>query len=491
MENKVDIISMPHNEVLDELLKQIKPVDFQAEAFPKVIKLRKQAEKCDPGSEAAMELQRRIDKCKPKKNHLLIVAVEYLIKIAKKMKWGLCRNNDMVYVYNKAYWAQIDDAKFQSFLGDAAERMGVTKFSARFYQFQGELLKQFFAGGYLQRPSQDNDTVCINLLNGTYEIRNGKGELRDFNPDDFLTYQLPFAYDPNADAPIFQKYLDRVLPDVSRQQVLAEYLGYVFIKHGSKMIKAEKALILYGTGANGKSVFFEIVNAMLGPKNITNHPLHLLTKEEPSYYRADLADKLLNYGSEISANAGNMALFKMMVSGEPISARQPYGRALILRQYAKFIFNCNELLRDVEQTDAFFRRCLIIPFEEQIPEEEQDRTLHTKIIEAELPGVLNWALQGLARLLSQNGFTECDAARHAINQYRKDTNSVQQFLDDEEWGRSDQPYKIKDLYSLYRDYCWNSGFRSVGKTVFMQRLQMLKIEVKQINIGNVAYLRKK
>lgn len=257
------------------------------------------------------------------------------------------------------------------------------------------------------------------------------------------------------------------------------------------MLKAEKALILFGSGANGKSVFFEVVTAMLGPENVSNHPLHLLTCEEPSYYRAAIANKLVNYSSEISARLGNTDLFKQMVSGETISARQPYGRALNIRQYAKFIFNCNTLPRDVEQTDAFFRRCLIIPFDETIPEEEQDRTLHAKIIEGELAGVFNWVLEGLDRLLSQGSFSECEAAAKAALQYRKDTDSVQQFLEEEGWERGEKPFKISSLYPDYKLYCWHSGYNAVGKTVFRQRLEACKVEVRFINIGHVVYLQKK
>ena len=78
-------------------------------------------------------------------------------------------------------------------------------------------------------------------------------------------------YNPQAKAPLFEAYLNRVLPDIKRQKILAEYLGFVFIKHGSNRLKEEKALILYGTGANGKSVFFEIVSALLGAENISNY----------------------------------------------------------------------------------------------------------------------------------------------------------------------------------------------------------------------------
>ena len=70
---------------------------------------------------------------------------------------------------------------------------------------------------------------------------------------------------------------------------------------------------------------------------------------------------------------------------------------------ARLIFNCNELPRGNEFTDAYFRRFLIVPFDVTIPPEEQIKDLHSQIIENKLAGVFNWVLRGLARLLKQNG----------------------------------------------------------------------------------------
>src|SRR5690606_7931547 len=167
---------------------------------------------------------------------------------------GICKNNDFIYLFNGTYWAVIDKEAFQKFLGEAVEKMGIAKFSARYYQFREKLYKQFLSTAYLPVPESDNDTVLINLQNGTFEISPDNRQLRPFDRKDFLTYQLPFEYDPQAKASLFEAYINKVLTDIDSQKVLAEYLGYVFIKHGSKRLKEAKALILYGTGANGKSV---------------------------------------------------------------------------------------------------------------------------------------------------------------------------------------------------------------------------------------------
>src|SRR5699024_1510688 len=165
--------------------------------------------------------------------HLLVLSVENVLNVAAENRWGLCKNHDFIYLYNGTYWDDIDKEAFRKFLGESAEKMGVAKFSARYFLFREQLFKQFLGTAYLPTPEQKNNKVLINLQNGTFEISQEGTNLRPFDRDDFITYQLPFSYEPKAKAPVFESYLDRVLPDKERQRVLAEYLGYVFIKHGS------------------------------------------------------------------------------------------------------------------------------------------------------------------------------------------------------------------------------------------------------------------
>jgi len=475
----------PHAEILNQLIEQFEPLDFEVLAFSQAEKLREQLEKAAPGSEQAKDIQRQLDRLKLNLKHYLVLSIENVLLFAERNRWGLCKNHDFIYLYNGTFWAEIDKETFQKFLGEAAEKMGVPKFSARFYQFREQLFKQFLATAYLPTPESNKDTVLINLQNGTFEISPRGTRLRPFDRSDFITYQLPFEYNPNAKAPIFEEYLNRVLPDPERQRVLAEYLGFVFIKHGSNALKEEKALILYGTGANGKSVFFEVVNALLGADNVSSYSLQSLTNDN-GYFRAKLANKLVNYASEINGNL-EASIFKQLVSGEPVEARLPYGQPFILKQYAKLIFNCNELPKDVEHTDAYFRRFLIIPFDVTIPEHEQDKNLHTKIIENELSGVFNWVLQGLKRLLEQKKFSDCEAAQKAVEQYKIESNSVQMFLNENEYKGSLTNYKlIKDLYPEYRAFCIDDGMTPFKKINFIKQLRALGLVVDRVSQNQLA-----
>ncbi len=411
--------------------------------------------------------------------HHRIYSVKNVVQLAERKNWGLCKRNGAVYVFTSAYWKRVGADDMKSFLGAAALRAGVPRYRADDYEFRDKLLKQFHSEAHLTQPEPDTGRTLINLQNGTFEITQHGQQLREFRRGDFLTHVLPFEYKEDAEAPLFRSFLEKVLPDPDSQRVLAEFVGYVFVRG----LKLEKALLLYGGGANGKSVWFDVLLALLGENNASSYSLSTLTDSRNAYFRAMLADKLVNYASEIN-NKVEASIFKQLVSGEPVEARLPHEKPFILRDYAKLIFNANELPRDVEHTNAYFRRFLIIPFTVTIPEHEQDKELASKIIASELPGVFNWALEGLRRLLLQRNFSECNAARQAVDQYKRESDSVQMYVDDQVLQPSGSGFEtLKDLYAGYKSFCCDDGYRALGKQNFSKRLEACGFEKVKQNVG--------
>jgi putative DNA primase/helicase len=499
--NSIEPLQKTTDNILQELVESIGQIDFFILAFPDAFELHEQISILglflvdDKGAikltdenkvdfDKYNELKKKLSSYKLSKTHYLVLCIEQLLKIAVSNNWGLAKKNGYIHLYNGNHWSEIDKESFQSFLGNVALKMGVEKFQCKIHTFKDELFKQFMSDSYLETPTQNKKNVLINLLNGTFEITPTKTTLRDFDRRDFITHQLPFEYEPEATAPMFQKYLDEVLPDKDKQRIFAEYCGYIFIK--PSILKLEKMLILYGTGANGKSVFFEIINALLGSQNITNYSLQSLTNEN-GYYRAKIGNKLVNYASEINGKL-ETDIFKLMASGEPIEARLPYGEPFILTEYAKLIFNCNDLPKDVEHTNAYFRRFLIIGFDVTIPDEKQDKQLPQKIIASELSGVFNWILQGLDRVLEQKNFSKCEAVDNARSNYEKQSDSVKMFIDEFEYKNSTDYTAISVLYNQYKMFCIEDGFRPVHKSNFIKRLNHYKIVTARKTIGNVAFI---
>jgi len=301
-----------HDLILSKLLGKLSAIDFHAEAN---------------GGSSEVKLKRY---------QQIVICIEKILERAEQNGWPMCQQNGSVYLFNGAWWQVLEVNEMQAFLGKAAERLSLEKHAARYVDTRKKLLEQFTATAYMKAPRPSRDTVLINLQNGTFEIKNGVHDLREPRPEDFLTYQLPFSFNDQAEAPLFTQYLKRVQPDESRQKVLAEFLGSVFLPG----LKHEKALLLYGGGANGKSVFFEITKALIGEANVSSYSLKSLTGERGANARAMLGNKLLNYASEIGNGIAEIDTFKALVSGEPVDARLYYKDIYQVTWPGRLILNC-------------------------------------------------------------------------------------------------------------------------------------------------------
>lgn len=492
----------PHEDILKDLLKCIERIDFKERAFPKLKDLRAKASEL---SEFISNLQNKesedfsikekelktiiknINAIKLNLKHFLVITIEEIIKKAKSKKFGLCMNKSFVYIYNGEYWKNIEQKTFENFLGEAAQVLGIEEFEAKYYKNRENLFKQFTASGHLATPPKPKDKVLINLKNGTFEISE-KPTLRAFDPSDFMRYQLPFAYNEKATAPKFEAYLNRVLPEKDKQEVLCEFLGYIFIP--TERLKLEKALFLYGGGANGKSVLYDIIRALLGDQNTSEYSLQSLT-DVSGYSRAQISDKLVNYATEINGRLES-SKFKALASGEPMEARLPYRDPFIIENYAKLIFNANELPKEVEFTHGFFRRILIIPFEVTIPDKEQNKGLAKEIIQEELHGVFNWVLTGLKRLLENGKFSQSPSIDKALEDFKTESDTVKRFLQENGFIPDlEEKILLKDLYPQYREFAFEDGNKPLSKSNFKKRLEANKIFVNRESEGLQVYVSQK
>jgi putative DNA primase/helicase len=215
LSDSIEPIQNTTDDILQELTKSIGQIDFMLLAFPESAEITKQFDvlnkKLLKGLELSEsedklydELAKKMQKFKLSKNHYLILCIEQLLKIAVFNKWGLCKKNGFIYLYNGSYWSEIDKECFQSFLGNVALKMGVEKFKCKIHTFKDELFKQFMADAYLPTPKTKKNNVLINLQNGTFEITPTKRGIRPFESKDFITHHLPFDNKPEPTPQILQ-----------------------------------------------------------------------------------------------------------------------------------------------------------------------------------------------------------------------------------------------------------------------------------------------
>lgn len=458
--NTENLEFISHEQVLKSLLSEVKPIDFAQRA----------------GVIAGTKISRQ---------EIVVISIDALLELSILNNWGLIVQNNQVSVFNGAYWKVLEQDAVKQFLGQAVALLGYDPLKSRYHSFVEDLFKQLQSVGFMPKKMRSKKSISINFMNGTLEIsKDGDLYFRGFDPSDYFFYQLPFEYDPTAKISIFQDFMDRVLVDSAEQKILSEYCGYIFIRNST--LKLEKALILFGTGANGKSTFFEILYALLQSENISTFSLQSLTNES-GYQRAQIQNKLLNYASEIGVRMDS-AIFKQISSGEPVEARLPYGSPFIIEDYAKLIFNTNELPKEVENNPGYFRRFIILNFDQTIPENERDPKLAQKIISNELAGVFNWMLDGMKRLLEQNGFTDSDKSQQTLNEFKKQSDSVAMMINELNYitGHSNS-MSLKQSYEYYRKYCVESGFKPCAINRFSDRLRKLGFTVKRNKNGQVLF----
>lgn len=420
------------------------------------------------------------------KTQYKILAIDHIINASVKTGYPIVSINNGRYAWNGMYYAAISDEVLADFLREAGLKSGMQTYLIYDVNYMKKMMEQFKYATNKPIYKDTGKKIMINLLNGTMEFNEGGYNLRPHSQEDLLTYILDFNYDEDARAPIWERHLNKVLPGCSEQMVLAEHFSYAFIP--TSKLKLEKVLVLLGDGGNGKSVVHDVMSKLFGSYNITHNSLENLCRSD-GYYRSKLDQFLLNYCSELSARM-NIANFKKLASGEDIDARDPYGQVRMISDYAKLIFNTNHLPTNIEQNTAFFRRLNVLEFNVTIPETEQDRDLANKIALCELPGVLNWVLAGLARLLSNKKFTTCDSSIKHIEQYKTEANTIQLFINEEGYIKDEEVKRpIENLFTSYVSYCKLNRYPILAKNIFSRRLKKLGFDFSRDSKRSYVYIR--
>jgi len=423
-------------------------------------------------------------------NSLYITAISRSINIyADKIGSGICTKNDKIYTYTSSYWELQEKDTVKRL---ASQFTSLTDYhspaTAQSVTFQNNLYDQILQDGIMNIKNKNtDDKVLINLKNGTLEIDDSmQFRLRGHDKDDFMTYCLPYNYHPDIEAPIWNNFLKEVLPDEELRAILQEFMGYIFINN----LKLEKMLVLFGSGSNGKSVIFEVITALLGKENISSKGLGDVCKSgsEGSNHRAGLQDKLLNYGSEIKPKNIDNDIFKALASSEPVTMKILYKDVMDAPLNTKFIFNANTLPTNVEHTGGYFRRFIIIPFENIIPKSKRDPNLHKKIIDSELAGVLNWCIIGTKRLLENEAFTYSDKVESILNRFKMDTNNILQFIEEFSVENDDNKFiSNEELYGFYFNFCESNSYKAFSKNNFSKNLISLGYKKYSKRIGGKLY----
>lgn len=328
----------------------------------------------------------------------------------------------------------------------------------------------------------DNAGPYINLQNGLLNTDTIK--LERHRSDLFLTSQLPFAFDPKARCPTFINFLSSVLVDENGKTdpdlmaLVSEAVGYSLTLDTSRRV----SFWLVGESGSGKSTLIDVLIALAGTSGHTTIDLDQLGKD--NYQLAEVAGKrLITFTEPDSRGVLSDSHYKRLVSQDVISARQIYGKAFRFVPVGKLWGAMNETPRVVDRSDAVFNRVIIIPMPRVIPEHMKDLNLKAKL-EAELPGIFNWALMGLTRLRKQGHFTKAAASVSAREDYKLENDIEAAFIAD--WvrrGDDDDTVRANRLYDAYSIWCKRNGSQPKSSTKVAKDWKRLKFIKQRDNQG--------
>ncbi len=338
----------------------------------------------------------------------------------------------------------------------------------------------------------DHDPLALNVANGT--IRFHKVEKPDPecpDPDasrmitswhysirphargDHMTKLAPAFHCPEAEAPVFQAFLARIIPDAEVRGFLQRFFGYCL----TALTTEQMFCIFHGEGSNGKSTLVDIIARVLGDY-ATSVPVMSLVNENnrkgseatPDLIRLPAA-RFVRSAEPKEGLPLDESLIKDLTSGEPINVRRLNHEFVEVYPRFKLSISCNRKPRIYGNDDGIWRRVTLVPFEVQIPKEERDKALPTKL-QREMSGILNWMVEGALDFLARGALEAPEKILAATQEYRDESDLVGAFIRAAvDVTRSpNDTVEAGDLYAAFTTYCAKSAQTPVGKNTFNRRM---------------------
>ncbi|MBK7074608.1 MAG: bifunctional DNA primase/polymerase [Myxococcales bacterium] len=298
----------------------------------------------------------------------------------------------------------------------------------------------------------DRDQFAFNVDNGTVALRTGT--LRPHGRDDMITRLAPVAYIPDAPAPMWNAFLERVLPDAAVREWIQRYFGYCLTGDVSEQV----LMFGYGSGANGKSVLLDVMLAILGDYGLRAAPDLVLAKhgEVHPTELADLEGRRLVVCSEIEqGRRWAESTIKRITGDTTITARRMRMDFYSFSATHKVVIAANTKPAVTGADHAIWRRMRLVPFEVTIPALERDKTLVNKLITTEAPGILAWAVRGCLAW-QRDGLGEAPAITDATEDYRADQDVLGQWIGDR-CVLGNVFTSTAELYASYLAWCRDAG----------------------------------
>jgi putative DNA primase/helicase len=327
----------------------------------------------------------------------------------------------------------------------------------------------------------DQDQYLLAVANGAVDLRSGR--LRSARREDLMRLTSPVTFDENADCPRWSQFLREVFePDPELIPYLQKAVGYSLTGE----TREHAFFFLQGKGANGKSTLAFVLQEFLGEYGATCARSMLLEKRPgaPTNDIASLRGKRLAIAQELKdGDLLDEPAIKGLTAGDPQRVRGMYKEFFEMTPRFKLwiMSNVPPAIQGVD--DGIWRRLRLLPFKVSFKGRE-DVTLVEKL-RAELPGILNWAVQGCLRWQAE-GLGTSPVVTAAGDSLREDLDYMLNFIADRCIVGEGLAVKANVLYGDYKAWCAQRGEEPRTAALFGRRL--LAVEgITRERSGGVRY----
>lgn len=313
------------------------------------------------------------------------------------------------------------------------------------------------------------DNVTLQLDSET-----GKVHVLPHSPEYRNTQLSKVIHNPDARCPLWEKFISEV---TMGSAPLAEYLQRIVGFCLTGRTDDQSLYILYGDGNNGKGAFCRTLLKMLGSYGAAiNQSLLMETKHKEHqtqfatlYGRRCVITQETDQGCKL-----NESQVKSLTGSDPINCRRMREDEWVFEPTHKVLLATNNLPTIRGTDNGIWRRVKLIPFVAKVT---PDPKLEPAMVK-ELPGILNWALEGFRKVVQEGGFPMPKEVEVAKAEYKADMDIIGQFVEDRCILDPELKTKNEDLFAALKQYCEAQG-------QFVPSIKRMAIDLHRLGVKNL------
>ena len=337
-------------------------------------------------------------------------------------------------------------------------------------------------GVTISQSRLDQDKYLLGVLNGVVDLRTGG--LIGNNKSSMITKQAGTKFDPNAQCPLWTTFINEVMDG---DQDMIDYLQKIVGYSLTGEIKEHKLFFLYGDGANGKSVFVNVIQDLLSDYSMQTPVSTIMTRGKGGINNDIARLRGARFVATTETEEGSRfadSEIKLITGGDTITARFLHQEYFEYRpQFKLWISGNNKPI--TSDGYGFWRRFIMILFKVKFVKDKRDKGLTNKL-RNELPGILNWAIEGCLEW-QNNGLTTPKVIHDATKEYKSEMDRIKSWMD-ECCDLKLDPYRetrASELYQSYKLWAKESGEWEMSQRIFGNKLAERGYQKKRTATCNV------